>query len=509
MPQPLRVDETIVSRTLETEVIRNANIPSSLPAAERVVSVNARVEITDVEPGTGYVIISGVIRSTIFFASAEDPSNVVSFKRSFTFTDRVRVQGARPGLDADIEALITDIDFNLISERLVELEFTVVSELDITAPDTVTPIGEVPEVEFRRREFRIQRQVRERNFSRDLESIVRLPSDEKNIRRLVSVESTVQISEITTGYDRVRVRGRIDSDVLYVDEQGQIEFVSLTYGFNESFPFRGITPDMKAFVNINVTEENIDLNDRRRVRISTEVLFNILVVEERVVELPTEVLTPDRLFPVRRTVIVERVVVEQRTRISSRELITIPEGNPNVDRVISVSGNIQGGSIDVVAEDGGVLIDGIIDANIIYVADLPDQPVYFTPATITFSNYIDIPEVESDMQAYADISINRITGSVVSENQIRVRAILNVDLLVTERVRVPVITDISREPVEQPPTQEPTAPGQYVSYVVQLGDTLYLIAQRYGTTVDRLIEINNITNPEQLEIGQRILVPAG
>lgn len=44
------------------------------------------------------------------------------------------------------------------------------------------------------------------------------------------------------------------------------------------------------------------------------------------------------------------------------------------------------------------------------------------------------------------------------------------------------------------------------TYVVQRGDTLYSIARRHGTTVANLSRLNRISNPSQLEVGQRIRV---
>ncbi|MFZ5916406.1 MAG: LysM peptidoglycan-binding domain-containing protein [Chloroflexota bacterium] len=56
------------------------------------------------------------------------------------------------------------------------------------------------------------------------------------------------------------------------------------------------------------------------------------------------------------------------------------------------------------------------------------------------------------------------------------------------------------------------APGVTVSplpehstrYVVQLGDTLFLIAQRYGTTVEAIAQANGIVNPNLIVVGQSL-----
>ncbi|WP_026099939.1 peptidoglycan DD-metalloendopeptidase family protein [Fortiea contorta] len=46
------------------------------------------------------------------------------------------------------------------------------------------------------------------------------------------------------------------------------------------------------------------------------------------------------------------------------------------------------------------------------------------------------------------------------------------------------------------------------SYEVKPGDTLAAIASRYGISVSELIRANNLTNPNQLQISQKLIIPA-
>ena len=43
-------------------------------------------------------------------------------------------------------------------------------------------------------------------------------------------------------------------------------------------------------------------------------------------------------------------------------------------------------------------------------------------------------------------------------------------------------------------------------YVVKPGDTLWKIAKKYKTSVDKIVKINNIENPAEIDVGQKILV---
>jgi formylglycine-generating enzyme required for sulfatase activity len=46
-------------------------------------------------------------------------------------------------------------------------------------------------------------------------------------------------------------------------------------------------------------------------------------------------------------------------------------------------------------------------------------------------------------------------------------------------------------------------------YVVQAGDTLGAIAKQYGITVEALQEVNAISDPTRLQIGQKLIIPKG
>lgn len=52
-----------------------------------------------------------------------------------------------------------------------------------------------------------------------------------------------------------------------------------------------------------------------------------------------------------------------------------------------------------------------------------------------------------------------------------------------------------------------SSPDETEKIVIEKGDTLSSIAIQYGTTVDRLIKLNNITNPNLIFAGNILLVP--
>lgn len=55
----------------------------------------------------------------------------------------------------------------------------------------------------------------------------------------------------------------------------------------------------------------------------------------------------------------------------------------------------------------------------------------------------------------------------------------------------------------------PVCPAGSFLYAIKSGDTLYTLAQRHNTTVDAIARLNPGINPSNLQIGQRICVPGG
>ena len=62
-------------------------------------------------------------------------------------------------------------------------------------------------------------------------------------------------------------------------------------------------------------------------------------------------------------------------------------------------------------------------------------------------------------------------------------------------------------PVPKPePEPEQPSEDETIYYTVKWGDTLSALALRYGTTVQSLVDLNNIANPNLIYVGQRLII---
>jgi LysM repeat protein len=74
---------------------------------------------------------------------------------------------------------------------------------------------------------------------------------------------------------------------------------------------------------------------------------------------------------------------------------------------------------------------------------------------------------------------------------------------VGQRIKIPACDDCAPSPPEDPPA---TGDCQTV-HVVQPGENLFRIALRYNYSQYYIAKINNIPNPSQIYVGQKICIP--
>ena len=90
--------------------------------------------------------------------------------------------------------------------------------------------------------------------------------------------------------------------------------------------------------------------------------------------------------------------------------------------------------------------------------------------------------------------------SIAKKYNISVEELKSANNLSSSLLKVGQILKIPQEEVETKPS------GEYIIYTVKSGDTLYNIAKQYGLSVDKLINYNNLSSTN-LSLGQQLLIP--
>jgi len=69
------------------------------------------------------------------------------------------------------------------------------------------------------------------------------------------------------------------------------------------------------------------------------------------------------------------------------------------------------------------------------------------------------------------------------------------------------VTQVSPSAVTAPASPSPSPSPDGETYTVESGDTLSEIAQRFDTTVEAIVESNDLDDPDTLAVGDELIIP--
>lgn len=153
----------------------------------------------------------------------------------------------------------------------------------------------------------------------------------------------------------------------------------------------------------------------------------------------------------------------------------------------------SGDSLWSIAKKYGVTVDELKSAN------------NLTSNVLSIGQKLKIPNMSAPSNEPKDYITYTVKSgdslySIASKNDLTVQELKNYNNLTSNTLQIGQVLKIPVVSSEQVPV------GNYTNYVVKSGDTLYSIAQRYGFTVQELMNYNNLDSAV-LSIGQVIKIP--
>ena len=151
-------------------------------------------------------------------------------------------------------------------------------------------------------------------------------------------------------------------------------------------------------------------------------------------------------------------------------------------------------------EDGRVNYQGELNLTFIYEEEHSSrinvkniiEPFEFS---VTSSNITNKSKIETN------INLVKKDFVVMSDNTIDIKIDLNFKLNVIKEGEISLIESINETEVKNRES------FSIVIYYTKVGDTLWKIAKRFGSTVDEIVKVNSIENPDVIMPGEQLFIP--
>ena len=510
--------EQVVGETTARKVLREMlTIPENLPTAEKVISVDADILTSSFQLIRGKVLVEGTIRVRALYVArvAAGTQPVQLLEQDVSFEVIAEIPGTDPSMNAFIDVDIHDVSFDLVDVRTLDVRLVLSAMVKVTRTEQIEVVTEVtgpPDLQVARELLKVEDVVGEATAQALVSSRLAVPPEKPDIESVISAEAKPRLTDVQVLDGQVVAEGLIDVDVLYAAVPHDpymprlpVHFFSTQLRFSQVIEVPGAAVGMRAQVRLVLEAVTFTELDFRTVSVDVVLKLTAKVTVVRQLEVVTEVTSKTTVLDVEKRLLrVEDVIGEDTVQTILKEALEVPREKPNIERVLRIDCSVKEASYRII--DGKVIVEGVVELQTLYVAQTPerDQPVHHMSHRLKFTQVVEVPGTQEGFLAETRIAIEHVDFEVLDDRHFTAKVLIGVFAKVTEPVQLNVVVNV----VVVTPPEVPCAQPTIVMVTIQPGDTLWALARKYNTTVAAIIQANPGIQPENLQVGQVIQIPA-
>jgi hypothetical protein len=377
------------------------------------------------------------------------------------------------------------------------------------AQEVVVDIQDIPASQLLKSSLSINKTVENKLDHFKVKDQLTIPASKPNISEILQVATQIANKDIRVANGRVNIAGELLVSTLFKgqDDESFVEFVENDIPFNGSVDVAGAKVDMFADVALTAQDQYVQVRpdsdgEDRVIDIEVSVGVSLKVYSSESIEILEDAYATDQDVRISKTpVSYPRLVCRNRNQTTVKEVVQIDPDSPDMLQIFKVKGVSVLDDVKVIEDK--IIAEGIIKADVLYVAQSDETPLFNHQTVIPYRQVIETKGSAPDMGIGLDISVDHVAFSMLSPRETEVRFLLTFNTQVTEEKTVDVISDVEFAPLDQSYLD---SMASLTVYIVQPGDSLWKIAKKYNTSIDEMLSVNEIDNPAKIYAGQKLLI---
>ncbi|MEW5761825.1 MAG: SPOCS domain-containing protein [Bacillota bacterium] len=501
----LKVKQVVGEKTKQVAVRSRITIPTPKPPADQVLNARAQAEVTQTEIIKDKVLVEGLITIHVTYVSTSPGQPVHHVEQELQFTEAVEIKGAEPDMDVYTEVTVEKVRAHVDETNPLVIVVTVILKLFVKVTKTVevdVVVEAPPENQPVKKKVQVEEVIAAGEAQVVVTEQVTLPAVKPDIREVLDVLSDLTITQKEVLTDKVVVEGTLTVQVIYVSTAPEqpVHHAHFQIPFTQFIEVPGAEPDMQVDIQAKIEDVEAQRKTNRELAIDAVLSLKAEVTATREMTIVVDIKGHPELKKIK--LFLDQVVGEATQQLVLRETGRIPETKPPAQKVLDIFvHSVEVTETEILANK--VIVRGAVEVKVSYVADVipPTQPVHAFEERIVFNAAVPIKGVKEDMTVRVTVTSEHASADLVGPREVAKHVVLKVAVRVTKVLQQEVLV----KAVAAPPPE--CKPGEVIEYTIQPGDTLWRLAQRYGTTVNAILNLNPGIDPNNLQVGMTVKIP--
>jgi len=502
------VGEETTQILLEGDII----VPDTKPDMSVILQADARVVIERTEILTDRVNFVGKMYIEVLYLARGEERRVHSISIVTPVDEFININGVSADMWTLIKPDIVNVDFRMINDR--KIGYKAIAQISLSAMqaqtfEVVVDIEDLPQNQQLKTNLNLNKSVANKVDKFVIKDQIAVPPGKSNIREILQLSAQVANQDTRVQNGRVNVFGDLLITTLYrgYDDDSLIEFMEHEIPFNGHIEMAECKEDMFADCAFSLSEHEISImadedGEERVIEIEAAVNLNCKVSAVANIEVLEDAHIVNRHLEIARTPIkYQKLIGRNKNQSTIKEIVSLDEHSPDILQVFRVKAKVSTDDITVISDK--VVVEGVIEADILYIAESDDMPLYNHKAMIPFRQVVDMKGATPDMHVSLSANVEHVGFNMLSGREVETRFLVSLSASVSKTMEAQMVSDVIVGDMDKARLDKMPS---IILYVVQKGDTLWKIAKDYNTSIGELSAINHIEDADKITTGQKLLI---
>lgn len=487
------------------------NVPDSKADVLNIIQQNSEIVITEVKAADGHALVRGKLKFKILYVSDSPDDKIQSLSGEIPFEETINIEGAEDGDSIKIKWETEDFNVSMINSRKVSIKAIItfiLSVEQIVDEETTVDISGEEDVQYLNKGLDVvELAVNKKDIFRIKDEIT-INQNKPNIYDVVW--SSVQLRNVDTKLmdGSISIKGDLDIFILYKgeDEERSLQWMEATIPFAGTVDCSGCHDDMIGDIDVTIEHSDIEAKpdydgEQRLINLDGALNLDIKLYEENHVDIVSDVYSPHKeLTAITQNGNFESLVVKNFAKLRVTDKIRIPNNQSRILQICHSTGDVK---IDeIIPLEDAVSVEGVIEVCILYITADDNVPFNVVKGVIPFNHIIEAKGMDETSTYNVKANLEQLSSTMLDSEEIEVKAVINLNAIVLNKVIEEIITDVNVAPLDYSKLE--VLPG-IVGYVVKSDDTLWKLAKKYYTTVDKIKETNDMVS-DFIKVGDSLLI---
>ena len=487
------------------------NVPDIKPDIDRIITQQGEVKISEIKSMNEKLLVKGELSFNVLYFSEEDARPIHNIAGEIPFDEIINMELTCAGDNPIVKWELEDLNTGLINSRKLSVKsvisLNVVVE-ELYDEETGVMVEGPEDIQYISKSIEITDISIDKNDTFRIKDEIMLPTNKGNVLSVLYDSISLSNMEVRLLEDKFTIKGDLPVFILYACEREErpFEYYETDLSFGGTVDCNGCNEDMVEDITFRILSKNIEIKpdtdgEDRLVDLEVILEMAIKVYEMQDTEILCDVYSPCKdISPIMREATYENLVVKNNSKYRVADRIRLGDNQPSILQICHSEAAIK--IDDVIPNDTELQVEGIIDMNILYISEDDSRPLSSLKGAIPFTQLVEVKGMNSSSSFDIRPSIDQLSVMMLDGQEIEVKAVMNLNTIVFDRITESVITDIEVTDLDLDKLQ--AMPG-IIGYVVKKNDSLWNIAKKYYTTVDTIMEINNMED-SSIKEGDKLII---